>query len=318
MTERVLNKKDFSRLLRVCKNSKNPLINQFIVLMAGILGMRASEIAHMKKHWIDFEKETITIPRYEPCNCKYCIHSKRLDEERQKKQSQRGKDNTKKPIQKMWHPKTPLAARTLPYGFNHDVKRIMEEMFNKYTEVPLTPIAISHKIRRLGESIGLKLFAHGLRATAATRLVHTGISPEALQVFMGWNSLDMAAHYIRGCGISAKRELESIYGVRIAPQRDLRPDQNGMHTMCKKTDLEDEKVDFINMKWDNTTETRPEIIKEARHILILLYQGEKSRAEIEGKLKRNRDVATRALLLIYSLGLIGTRNIDTKKDSEKK
>ena len=260
--DETLNEGEFSRLVQTCRDSKDSLINQFIVLMAGILGMRIGEIAHIKKHWIDFEKETITIPNYEPCNCKYCIDCKKLDIKRRKKPQKKGKKKKKKikPMQKRWHPKSSAGARTLPYGFNHDVKRIMEEMFNKYTEVPLTPIAISHKIRRLGESIGLKLFAHALRATAATRLAYDGMQARPLQVFMGWETLDMAEHYIRTCGSLTKKELDRVY-----PESKRCHIEYSPRDMFTFTNLGKEAVE--RKRWENEDEWLRQLIGDNKFAL---------------------------------------------------
>jgi len=44
----------------------------FIILMAGRVGLRAGEIQHMRREWIDWYRGEIAIPRYDPCGCTNC------------------------------------------------------------------------------------------------------------------------------------------------------------------------------------------------------------------------------------------------------
>jgi len=86
----------------------------------------------------------------------------------------------------------------------------------------------------------------------------------------------------------------------------MQPTKNVMDASYSLIELLNEKMDFMNMKLDNNNEDQSEVIKEAKVILRLLTDGEKSLAEIEARWKRNKEVVTKALVLIYQLGLIGT------------
>ena len=96
-------------------------------------------------------------------------------------------------------------------------------------------------------------------------------------------------------------------------ERVMEPLKNAVSAVYDMVDRNRETLGFVNMKLDNSDEASPDVIKEAKIILGLLRQGEKSRAEIEGRLKLNRDVVSAALVLIYRLGLIGTHRGNKEK-----
>ena len=80
--ERALTEREFERLLQAVERIDDPWyreVTRFIVIVAGRLGLRAGEIAHMHRDWVDFRSGIITIPKYEPCTkgedggpCGYC------------------------------------------------------------------------------------------------------------------------------------------------------------------------------------------------------------------------------------------------------
>jgi len=47
-------RKDFRLLMNACKQSDEMIVNKFLILMMGMLGLRIGEIIHMKRTWVDF------------------------------------------------------------------------------------------------------------------------------------------------------------------------------------------------------------------------------------------------------------------------
>ena len=80
--ERALSDREFERLLQGIERIDCDwyrLQTRFVVLVAGRLGMRAGEIAHMREDWVDFRSGMIRIPEQDHCDkgedggpCGYC------------------------------------------------------------------------------------------------------------------------------------------------------------------------------------------------------------------------------------------------------
>ena len=80
--ERALSDREFERLLQGIERIDCDwyrLQTRFVVLVAGRLGMRAGEIAHMREDWVDFRSGMIRIPEQDICDkgedggpCGYC------------------------------------------------------------------------------------------------------------------------------------------------------------------------------------------------------------------------------------------------------
>jgi len=80
--ERALSEREFERLLQGIERIDCDwyrLQTRFVVIVAGRLGMRAGEIAHMRSEWIDFRNGMIHVPEQDSCDkgedggpCGYC------------------------------------------------------------------------------------------------------------------------------------------------------------------------------------------------------------------------------------------------------
>ena len=80
--ERALSEREFERLLQGIERIDCDwyrLQTRFVVIVAGRLGIRAGEIAHMRSEWIDFRNGMIQIPEQDTCDkgedggpCGYC------------------------------------------------------------------------------------------------------------------------------------------------------------------------------------------------------------------------------------------------------
>lgn len=64
-----LDTREFEQLLEATYDLEDyyGLQSRFVILVAGRLGMRAGEIAHMKASWIDWRRSLIDIPRHQYC-----------------------------------------------------------------------------------------------------------------------------------------------------------------------------------------------------------------------------------------------------------
>jgi len=80
--EKALSEKEFEKMMMNIEQIDDSWYRnctRFVVTMAGRLGMRAGEIAHMTEEWVDFKNGMIEIPEQEPCTksingdaCGYC------------------------------------------------------------------------------------------------------------------------------------------------------------------------------------------------------------------------------------------------------
>lgn len=58
------------------------LQSEFVIYLAGRLGMRSGEIVHLESDWVDMENKTVNIPLHEGCEkgdggglCGYCLQN---------------------------------------------------------------------------------------------------------------------------------------------------------------------------------------------------------------------------------------------------
>ena len=147
-----------------------------IITMLIFTGMRVSELTHMTKDWIKWQKEIIQIP---------------------------GESNE-------WKPKTKAGARTIPIID----KRLIEALrsyFYHYEDIGYSRQTIWNKVKKAAENTKIthKVYPHALRATLATKLAHLGISATSLQHIMGWADLKNAEKYIKASGARALEEVRS-------------------------------------------------------------------------------------------------------------
>ena len=184
-----LTRAQFDRLLSGAKDSRTKLV----ILCAGDLGLRESEIAHFKKSWVDFQSGSITIPSSQPCGCAHC--------------SKQGG----------WKPKTRAGARTIPA---RELSPRAFEAIRLYCtaneELGIHRNTVWREVRRAAQAAGLEfeVYPHALRATAATEAAYSISSPWVLCDLFGWSSITTALYYIRrsGEGGGARGQKERLGG----------------------------------------------------------------------------------------------------------
>ena len=205
----VLSEDGFARLLAATDDLREPFDREamLILVCGGRLGMRAGEICHMQKSWVNHNRGLIDIPQHSPCDCGYCrscaaqSHQKSgVDEEED--------------FAERWKPKTSDSARSIPFTFDDQVAAVIELFFEEFDEYPHSRVSVNRRIDRVAEAAGMdteNVYPHCLRATAATYHAYRGVPPVALQSMFGWSKLLIARHYIRRSGGATKDALDEIY-----------------------------------------------------------------------------------------------------------
>lgn len=204
----ILDKDEFRQLIQACEKSNEPIQNKFILISMGVLGLRPGEIAHIRKSWVDFDREIITIPAHEPCSCKYCI-------ERVKKKTKRYSISTQEVQKQYWRPKNKAGARYIPFGFDPEVKKIFVEGINELEKCPLTVLQIKNRLSRLNQKAGLtKVTPMNLRSYAATQFAYDGLSCYDLLKIMGWSNPKVSSDCVKQTKDSLIKEFKNVYGTR--------------------------------------------------------------------------------------------------------
>lgn len=164
------------------------LKDKVIANLALVMGMRESEIAHMRGSWI--EDGAICIPAMQPCNCGECAR-------------ERGN---------MWTPKRPMSIRDL--AMPPFVEELLNEYFQKHQALEVSRQTVYNRIISMLRKIDNKdAYPHSLRATCATKLAASGMEAAPMCYFMGWADLRYAQFYIqiaRAKG-EARRQIARIY-----------------------------------------------------------------------------------------------------------
>ena len=162
------------------------------------LGLRISEIVHMKADWVTSEGN-FHIPSFMACNCSECTAYR----------------------ENMWKPKTKAGARTLP------IASALRKTLFKYLEGHPDGLRLSRvsiwkktkevlkraKIRRKGLA-GNTIFPHALRATCFLLLAQGGMDAINLCYYAGWENIAVATHYIQAAKAKdgAIKQARAIFG----------------------------------------------------------------------------------------------------------
>lgn len=201
-----LSEEEFQKLLNACEQSTRSVLDKFLVLVMGVLGLRNGETAHMKADWVDFEKGVIQIPAHEPCNCSRC--------KGQAKQMTNHRDiSFKEALAKYWRPKSDAGKRGVYFKNRPEVAEVIKKIMSKHGECPIGTSMINRRISKLAETADLEdVYPHALRATAAMRYAYDGLNIFQLMTIMGWADMQVALKYIRASGAGARKALEETYG----------------------------------------------------------------------------------------------------------
>lgn len=179
----------------------------FVLLFAGRLGLRRSEIAHLNESWIDWDEKMVNIPRHKPCDCGNCRQYAR------QKVEYNEHITYEEAIDHRWHPKTESGIREVPFGFSARIEVVLDRFFDKYDEYPHCGTSVTRRVNRALDNCDEidEIYPHALRATAATYHAGRGLGVTPLQSMMGWADLDTPMRYVKASGKNTARELKSIH-----------------------------------------------------------------------------------------------------------
>lgn len=163
------------------------------------VGFRVSEFVHMRKDWVNWEENIITIPSRMKCNCNPCERELR---------------NKKKEITKpsgYWQPKTAAGARTIPVV--PEYKAHLNWFYKKHSkvmEIYSWRQYVNNLLLDLEDRTDLhhRLFPHCLRGTFATMLARKGFTPYEIMTILGWERLDEAMYYVKLAGTVIKESFK--------------------------------------------------------------------------------------------------------------
>ncbi|MUV59763.1 tyrosine-type recombinase/integrase [Halobacterium sp. CBA1126] len=216
-SEAALNESEFETMLDAALSLHEPFDAEcaFVLVAAGRLGMRAGEIAHIREDWVDWEREVINVPRYEPCDkgedggvCGYCVKAA-------EQACEYDEDLTMdEALDQRWNPKTSNSARAIPFDWDEDVKRYVEAFFQEFDRYESSRASVNRRVDRVLEEAGYpqnKTYPHALRATSATYLAYEGVSAIALQSMFGWQDLETARKYLRLSGGATQDALNDAF-----------------------------------------------------------------------------------------------------------
>jgi len=190
---------------------------RLIALLAGRLGLRAGEIAHMTEDWINTRKNRIEIPRHEDCEkgknggiCGYC----------HQQCCQMADANTpttyEEARESMWSPKTSNAVRVVPMDSSTRAEIMVKRYFDRNHEYRTSRTSINRRVNNSAKAAPElsenQIYPHALRSTAASYYAARGLDIYALQGLMGWKMLKTAEVYIQKSGEHTARKLRQVPG----------------------------------------------------------------------------------------------------------
>lgn len=218
--EDALDGREFQLLLEGAGRMRDYYGNQarFIILVMGRLGMRRSELAHMREDWVDWRRNMIVVPRFQPCEkgkgggiCGCCRASAR------QKTEYNPDISFEEALRASWHPKTKAAAREIPFDFDPRVMLAIERFFEKYDEYPHCSQSINRRVKRAAEHTTVldreDVYPHCLRASAASYHSARGLDVIPLKALMGWSDLSTAQKYISSSGENTARALKMTHSM---------------------------------------------------------------------------------------------------------
>lgn len=192
------------------------LETRLVVFLAGRLGMRAGEIAHMKRDWIDQHRGMIVIPRHESCtdgrDGGLCGHCKASAAQMVDHNPRLSLDEAE---EMMWSPKTKAAAREIPLEASERARIIVERYFERFEEFMASRTVVNRRVTRAAEAAdegvdSENTYPHCLRATCASHFAASGIDLVSLKSMMGWASYETAKNYLAESGRRTEKALNRL------------------------------------------------------------------------------------------------------------
>ncbi len=157
-------------------------LDKVILYALAAYGMRANELASMRRDWLNFHRGLIKIPE---------------------------QDRITK-----WKPKSTAGARTIPaLDMNPEGWDAIKRYMTAHDEIAISRQTIYRRIVKLARSAGIdrRVYPHALRATAATEAAYKISNPSVLCDIFGWSDLKTAQIYIKRAGGRAQEAVRAAY-----------------------------------------------------------------------------------------------------------
>lgn len=192
------------------------LETRLVLFLAGRLGMRAGEIAHMKEDWIDWHDGMIDIPRHAECtdgrDGGICGHCRGAAEQMVEHNPGLTLDEAE---ELMWSPKTEAAAREIPLEASTRARVIVERYFNRFPEFMASRGVVNRRVTRAAEAASDEVnaddtYPHALRATCASHFAAKQIDIVSLKSMMGWASYQTAENYLAESGKRTEKAIRQL------------------------------------------------------------------------------------------------------------
>jgi integrase len=188
---------------------------EFLVFVAGRLGLRRGELTHLRSDWVNQREKIIEIPAHQSCDkgrdggiCGHCRQLVEQCAEINGLQSSELKAN-------WWRPKTEAAVRGVPYDWSPRAEIAIERFCDEFDRFERSSTGVSRRITAAAEHAPQldpdDLYPHALRATAATYQVSRGLGTHALTSMMGWGSLQTAEVYISNSDQNTRRAVRAAH-----------------------------------------------------------------------------------------------------------
>lgn len=188
---------------------------EFLLVTIGELGLRGGELAHISRDpeyhdWIDFESGHIDIPEYTPCDCGYCRSQAEQAVE------QRGIP-LKEAQRERWKPKSPAAARRVPFNHKSEILEVFKRFFDLYEDGwPRSRITVNRRVKRIVANSDVDIDPKSvtpqtLRITAAKYHANNGMNPYSLTELMGWSSEETALRFYKANSNGIHAEMNRLY-----------------------------------------------------------------------------------------------------------
>lgn len=216
--ENALNEREFELLYEGAQkiDGYQGLEAQFIVLVAGRLGLRAGEIAHMQSDWVNWRDKLIEIPAHQTCRKgkgdSLCGSCRQLMEQCIEVNDEISREDVEG---HWWRPKTEAAVRGVPFSWSPRSELILERFFDRFDKFERSYTAIGRRVTRAAEHAPEldpdSVHPHCLRASAATLLAGKGLGAHTLCSMFGWVSMSTAEVYLARSSDNTKRALRSAY-----------------------------------------------------------------------------------------------------------
>lgn len=212
-------RREYRDLLRAAKrlDGDEKLRYTFTVRTMGELGLRAGEVCHLHREWLDLERGRIKIPSHDPCDhgrngdvCGYCKSQSRDALEH------RPDDYTlEDELETRWKPKLEASSRTVFYDFDDELYGLFDMFFHRHKRYPWCRSSINRLVNDLVEECDLiddkdRMYPHAFRGHAASRFAREGMRAHTLRRYMGWGSVEAALEYIRMEADDVKEQLSRL------------------------------------------------------------------------------------------------------------